>query len=69
MKTMTEKEALKILAQQEKRFKEAGFERGIVLAKSAHDYHKAIGEWRGKADADRDGKRNRLAARAHGGTK
>ena len=48
---MTEKEALKILAQQEKRFKDAGFGRGVVLAKSAHDYHKAIGEWRGKADA------------------
>ena len=51
MKTMTEKEALKILAQQEKRFKDAGFGRGVVLAKSAHDYHKAIGEWKGKADA------------------
>ena len=48
---MTEKEALKILAQQEKRFKDAGFGRGVVLAKSAHDYHKAIGEWKGKADA------------------
>ena len=48
---MTEKEALKILAQQEERFKEAGFGRGVVLAKSAHDYHKAIGEWKGKADA------------------
>ena len=51
MKIMTEKEALKILAQQEKRFKDAGFGRGVVLAKSAHDYHKAIGEWKGKADA------------------
>ena len=48
---MTEKEALKILAQQEKRFKDAGFGRGVVLAKSAHDYHKAIGEWKGEADA------------------
>ena len=48
---MTEKEALKVLAQQEKRFKDAGFGRGVVLAKSAHDYHKAIGEWKGKADA------------------
>ena len=51
MKTMTEKEALKILAREEKRFKDAGFGRGVVLAKSAHDYHKAIGEWKGKADA------------------
>ena len=50
-KDMTEKEALKILAQQEKRFADAGFGRGVVLAKSAHDYHKAIGEWKGKADA------------------
>ena len=48
---MTEKEALKILAREEKRFKDAGFGRGVVLAKSAHDYHKAIGEWKGKADA------------------
>ena len=48
---MTEKEALKILAREEKRFKDAGFGRGVVLAKSAHDYHKAIGEWRGNADA------------------
>ena len=48
---MTEKEALKILTQQEKRFKDAGFGRGVVLAKSAHDYHKAIAEWKGKADA------------------
>ena len=48
---MTENEALKILAQQEKRFKDAGFGRGIVLAKSAHDYHKAILDWRKKADA------------------
>ena len=48
---MTEKEALRILAQQGKRFKDAGFGRGVVLAKSAHDYHKAIGEWKGKADA------------------
>ena len=48
---MTEKEALKILAQQEKRFKDAGFGRGVVLAKSAHDYHKAILDWRKKADA------------------
>ena len=48
---MTEKEALKILAREEKRFKNAGFGRGVVLAKSAHDYHKAIGEWKGKADA------------------
>ena len=51
MKTMTEKEALKILAQQEKRFKGAGFGRGVVLAKSAHDYHKAILEWRKKSEA------------------
>ena len=51
MKTMTEKEALKILAQQEKRFKGAGFGRGVVLAKSAHDYHKAILEWREKSGA------------------
>ena len=50
-KTMTEKEALKILAREEKRFADAGFGRGVVLAKSAHDYHKAIGEWKGKADA------------------
>ena len=48
---MTEKEALKILAREEKRFADAGFGRGVVLAKSAHDYHKAIGEWKGKADA------------------
>ena len=48
---MTEKEALKILAREEKRFKDAGFGRGVVLAKSAHDYHKVIGEWKGKADA------------------
>ena len=48
---MTEKEALKILAREEKRFKDAGFGRGVVLAMSAHDYHKAIGEWKGKADA------------------
>ena len=46
--SMTEKEALKILAQQEKRFKDAGFGRGVVLAKSAHDYHKALLEWRRK---------------------
>ena len=51
---MTEKEALKILSQQEKRFTDAGFGRGVVLAKSAHDYHKAIGEWKGKADAFED---------------
>ena len=48
---MTEAEALKVLARQEKKFKEAGFGRGNLLAKSAHDYHKAIGEWKGKADA------------------
>ena len=48
---MTEKEALKILAREEKRFADAGFGRGVVLAKSARDYHKAIGEWKGKADA------------------
>lgn len=50
-KNMTEKEALKILAQQEKRFKDAGFGRGVVLAKSARDYHDEIREWKGKADA------------------
>ena len=48
---MTEKEALKVLAREEKRFKDAGFGRGIVLAKSAHDYHKAILDWRKKCDA------------------
>ena len=48
---MTEKEALKILAQQEKRFAEAGFGRGKLLAKSARDYHDEIREWKGRADA------------------
>ena len=48
---MTEKEALKILAQQEKRFAAAGFGRGKLLAKSARDYHDEIREWKGKADA------------------
>ena len=51
MKTMTEKEALKILAQQENRFEDAGFGRGKLLAKSARDYHDEIREWKGKADA------------------
>ena len=51
-KTVTEKEALKILDQREKLFKAAGFGRGIVLAKSARDYHKAILEWREKSEAD-----------------
>ena len=51
MKTMTEKEALKILAQQEKRFKGAGFGRGVVLAKSAHDYYDELRDWRKKSDA------------------
>ena len=48
---MTENEALKILAREEKRFEDAGFGRGVVLAKSAHDYHKAILDWRRKSDA------------------
>ena len=48
---MTEKEALDALAREEKRFKEAGFGRGILLAKSAHDCHKAILDWRKKSDA------------------
>ena len=48
---MTEKEALKILAREEKRFAEAGFGRGKLLAKSARDYHNEIQEWKGKADA------------------
>ena len=48
---MTEKEALKILAREEKRFAEAGFGRGKLLAKSARDYHDEIREWKGKADA------------------
>ena len=51
-KNVTEKEALKILDQREKLFKAAGFGRGIVLAKSARDYHKAILEWREKSEAD-----------------
>ena len=50
-KNMAEKEALKVLVREEKRFVEAGFGRGVVLAKSAHDYHKAILDWRKKADA------------------
>ena len=48
---MTEKEALKVLAREEKRFVEAGFGRGKLLAKSAWDYHKAILGWRKKCDA------------------
>ena len=48
---MTEKEALDALAREEKRFKDAGFGRGILLAKSAHDCHKAILDWRKKSDA------------------
>ena len=48
---MTEKEALKVLAREEKRFAETGFERGKLLAKSARDYHDEIREWKGKADA------------------
>ena len=62
---MTENEALKILAQQEKRFTDAGFGRGIVLAKSAHDYHKAILDWRKKCEAvaaDYNGAKKRLDA-------
>ena len=62
---MTENESLKILAQQEKRFKDAGFGRGIVLAKSAHDYHKAILDWRKKCEAvaaDYNGAKKRLDA-------
>ena len=62
---MTEKEALKVLAREEKRFKDAGFERGIVLAKSAHDYHKAILDWRKKCEAcvaDYDAAKKRLEA-------
>ena len=51
---MTEKEALKILAREEKRFAEAGFGRGKLLAKSARDYHNEIREWKGKADAFED---------------
>ena len=52
MKTsMTEKEALKVLAREEKRFAAAGFGRGKLLAKSAWDYHDEICEWKGKADA------------------
>ena len=65
MKTMTEKEALKILAREEKRFKDAGFGRGVVLAKSAHDYHKAILDWRKKCEAvaaDYNGAKKRLGA-------
>ena len=51
---MTEKEALKVLAREEKRFADAGFGRGKLLAKSARDYHDEIREWRGKADAFED---------------
>ena len=40
-----------VLAREEKRFADAGFGRGVVLAKSAHDYHKAILEWRKKSDS------------------
>lgn len=47
---MTEKEALDALAREEKRFRDAGFGRGILLAKSAHDCHKAILDWRKKSD-------------------
>ena len=50
-KNMTEKEALKILAWQEKKFKEAGFGRGTLLAKSAHDYYDELRGWRKKSDA------------------
>ena len=62
---MTENEALKILAREEKRFTDAGFGRGIVLAKSAHDYHKAILDWRKKCEAvaaDYNGAKKRLDA-------
>ena len=38
----TESEALKVLARQEKMFSEAGFARGIVLAKSAREYYGTI---------------------------
>lgn len=48
---MTEAEALKVLARQEKKFKEAGFGRGNLLAKSAHDYYDALRDWRKKSDA------------------
>ena len=51
---MTEKEALKVLAREEKRFADAGFGRGKLLAKSARDYHDEIREWKGKADAFED---------------
>ena len=51
---MTEKEALKVLACEEKRFADAGFGRGKLLAKSARDYHDEIREWKGKADAFED---------------
>lgn len=51
---MTEKEALKVLAREEKRFADAGFGRGKLLAKSARDYYDEIREWKGKADAFED---------------
>ena len=48
---MTEAELLKVLDQQEKRFRGAGFGRGMVLAKSAREQYDAVKDWRKKSKA------------------
>lgn len=50
-KCMTEAELLKVLDQKEKRFKDAGFGRGLVLAKSAREQYDAVKDWRRKSAA------------------
>ena len=48
---MSEAELLKVLDRQEKKFKAAGFGRGLVLVKSAREQYDAARDWHRKSEA------------------